>query len=493
MLRSRDTPASFASSAQGLISNNSINSMSPDRARIDAQHPTSPQQPHSPPHQHKAQPQSERHHPAPPASSISEDTASSALAFNTSASPTRQQSPLRKTFTYPDEPEIESPTRNLRRVISTANEQIGRSSMSFTGDRKVATGSRRPPVWARNLENASEGTVAPRNMISTDVTPIRDNAAESGRESTTPKSATAGNGRFGFFSSLTGAKAPLPATACNGDELMNLDIEKALFPAGSESNSFSPAAFKNLQMNAVGLIQKYQSAYQQKSTTLEELRAEKENEMELKEEALMRTQHLKIQLEEMARKAAEQEAIMHSLMEELAQEKKMLVDERQSRVVGPSSSGCSTMSEDLGAEYDQQKRMWRRSDGTAKSIMSDTDGESIEEASVFSRSRSPTIGTTMTDISPSETPSIHVKTPTMPVARLSKAQPQPQLNTFQKLFKMSPAPQTSSCSNCEGQEASVAWDTVHLLKDENKGLKERVGELEDAMEGALDAVLGVGM
>jgi cell division septum initiation protein DivIVA len=39
----------------------------------------------------------------------------------------------------------------------------------------------------------------------------------------------------------------------------------------------------------------------------------------------------------------------------------------------------------------------------------------------------------------------------------------------------------------------MAWDTVNLLKDENKGLKDRVEELETAVEGALDVVNGIGL
>jgi len=50
-----------------------------------------------------------------------------------------------------------------------------------------------------------------------------------------------------------------------------------------------------------------------------------------------------------------------------------------------------------------------------------------------------------------------------------------------------------SCRNCEGQDASAAWNTVSLLRDENKGLKRRVGELESAVEEVLDAVNGVSM
>ena len=41
------------------------------------------------------------------------------------------------------------------------------------------------------------------------------------------------------------------------------------------------------------------------------------------------------------------------------------------------------------------------------------------------------------------------------------------------------------CSNCRGKDASVAWDTVGLLRAENKGLKEQVGVLEGGVDGAL--------
>jgi len=44
----------------------------------------------------------------------------------------------------------------------------------------------------------------------------------------------------------------------------------------------------------------------------------------------------------------------------------------------------------------------------------------------------------------------------------------------------------NGCRNCEGKEASMAWDTVGLLRAENKGLKNQVGRLESAVEGALD-------
>jgi len=44
----------------------------------------------------------------------------------------------------------------------------------------------------------------------------------------------------------------------------------------------------------------------------------------------------------------------------------------------------------------------------------------------------------------------------------------------------------SGCSNCMGRDSNVAWDTVGLLKAENKGLKERVFCVEEVVEEALD-------
>lgn len=302
-----------------------------------------------------------------------------------------------------------------------------------------------------------------------------------------------------------------PVTVPHDEELMNLDIDSALFPGGSDGEAFSPAAYKNLQQTATGLLNRFQSAYQQRTIAYHELKSERGAEADEKEEAETRMQHLKLQLEDMARKAAEHEAVIQSLMDELTREKKLRTEERQAREKGASLSEGSSVSEDLNVEEDQRRRRkWRRSGGTNKSDVGfDTDEESVEEASVFSRSRSPTIATAMTDLSPVEPPVPQIKTPVIVAPRTPRLPPpapsqhrqQPQMNTFQKLFKGisgdaakdTDARGASSCRNCEGQDASIAWDTVNLLKDENKGLKERVGELEIAVEGALDAVNGIGL
>lgn len=282
---------------------------------------------------------------------------------------------------------------------------------------------------------------------------------------------------------------------------MNLDIESALFPGGypTDKSAFSPAAFKNLQMNATGLLNKFQIAYQQRTIDYQELRAERDAQDEEKGEVETRIHHLKMQLEDMAQKAAEREENMASLLQELALEKRARAEEQATREKCVVSSGTSTVSEDLGVDEDRQrsKGNWRKSTATAKSDLSlDTDEDSIDEASIFSRSRSPTLATTISETSPVSTPTPQQKPVMLEPPRPSRSST-PQLSTFQKLFKSYPPEMplepTSSCRNCQGQDTSVAWDTVNLLKDENKGLKTRVEELETAVESALDVVNGIGL
>ncbi|KFH44947.1 hypothetical protein ACRE_042460 [Hapsidospora chrysogenum ATCC 11550] len=420
-------------------------------------------------------------------------------------------SPLRRSVLYDDDrrggDEDDLPTPpSFRGVIDFANSRIGRTAMSFTGDRRY-----------HGRRSGADDLPQDRIARAPSETPTPKNAS----------SATGASSRFALFASSmfkgVASTTSSPVALPQDDDLMNLDIGSALFPTGSDGDAFSPAAFKNLQQTATGLLNRFQAAYQQRTIAYHELKSERAAQADEQEEVETRMHHLKLQLEDMARKAAEQEATMQSLMDELKREKKLRMEERQAREKGSSLPEGSSVSEDLGVEEDQRRRRkWRRrSGGTAKSDLGfDTDEESVEEASVFSRSRSPTIATTITDVSSVEPPVPQMKAPTTVASRTTMRLPPPpaaqnqrqqqqqqqqpppqpqqtQMNTFQKLFKgMSGEAESrgvSSCRNCEGQDASIAWDTVNLLKGENKGLKDRVGELETAVEGALDAINGVGL
>ncbi len=296
--------------------------------------------------------------------------------------------------------------------------------------------------------------------------------------------------------------SPTQAPARTDDELCDLDIEAALFPALSplDGDAFSPAAYKNLQANATGLLHRMQDAYRQRTVALREMQAEREAQKEEMEEMELRARNFKNQLERMATKAAEQEQAMQQLVAELQAERRARHEERVSKMVVLAEEG-SVATEDLCVDEDERKRHWRASNSTVKSDLSiDTDGDSAESESIFSRSRSPTA---MTCATSTETESVvdvpppgqllHPRAAGVAAKQPKSAQ---QLTAFQRLVKgISAAKEENGgggdgCRNCRGQDASVAWDTVSLLRDENIALKQRVAHLDVVIEGALDVVNG---
>lgn len=291
-----------------------------------------------------------------------------------------------------------------------------------------------------------------------------------------------------------------PAQSAYDDDLVTMDVEEALFPHGlpTDSDVFSPAAFKNLQQTSTGLLHRYQGAYQNRNAECRRLLADKVAAEDEKSESDMRTQHLKLQLEEMSRKAAETETFMRALMEELNREKKM----RRQAQAALQPGLVDVQQEDVSVEYDQQTKTWRRSIEAYKTDhSSDTDNDSLAESSVFSRARSPSVSkASSTDMSSFDLAQHRPAYPDLtPPAHLIRhaSTSSPSQNPFQRLLKNIAGEVevkvVEECAKCHGQEASMAWDTANLMKDENRGLKNRVAELESALEGALDIVNGVGL
>ncbi|RYP18381.1 hypothetical protein DL765_003993 [Monosporascus sp. GIB2] len=417
-----------------------------------------------------------------------------------------------------------SPTR-------THHTRQGSRDMPLTGD------GRSGRLQSQNTSGRFAGwfnstTAAPVDeKACTDTTPNSKRGVTSNDTTPTPKSAPPS--RFSFFTSMSAFANRKPSASPEelDEELCNLDIEAALYPANASSpadrDTFSPAAYKTLQTNATGLLLRMQAAYRERAATVRELLAEREAHREEMEETNLRLQLFKTQLEDMARKAAEHEEEMQRLVMELNAEKRARHEEQQQqqqrRSLLPSPA---VPSEDLGvddAEEEERRRRWRNSRGTVRSDLSlETDAESNSESvSVFSRSRSPTTTTSATieaaeggsaaaDLLPP--PPIAVAAaphqqekplPTPPASATATAAngtlaPPKQLSAFQKLVKgISGGDQAEnpdgSCRNCRGRGSSAAWDTVSHLRDENKGLKQRVAQLEVAVEGALDAVEGIGL
>lgn len=395
------------------------------------------------------------------------------------------------------------------------------NTMGFTGEGRKTRREQAESQGNTNLSQQTPQQAASEGCPSPETTPKRIvRSSTAGPSNTTSKNVPAAGAAPTRMSllSMFSRTAPAPITDQEHEELLRMNIEEALFPAGSQANNkdaFSPAAFKNLQTQATGLLTKLHAAYRQKAQALYELEKEREADRDEVEEAETRAQHLKFQLEDMAHKAAEQERRMKQLMEELTLERrsrgeleKSVFAKQRLSPGGLNSEAGSTISEDLGVDdAEMQKRKWRKSNGTDTSFETDDDSISFEGDSVFSRPRSPSASTTTTTrgIDTGSIVDMPMTTPSSVRGSMYSAQrasvqsiqsnrrSTQQMSTFQKLMKGISGDGTDGCRNCKGQDASIAWDTVGLLRDENKNLKQRVGELEDCLEGALDVVNGIGL
>lgn len=281
--------------------------------------------------------------------------------------------------------------------------------------------------------------------------------------------------RFSFFSSKAPLvkSTPLPDELC--DELLEMDVSAALFP-NEPANPFSPASFKNLQQQAEGLLSRLQTAYKERTIALRDMTAEKETIAEESEGAGTRARHLKMQLDGMTAKFAEQDEAMMNLVDELAQEKQARREDEEARkrtlrVVGDVTSPSSG------------HRGLSRSNTVSDSGFESEDDSSAD--SVFSRrtgARSPIMSMSSASTTSSSdvyrTHDFQVPASTAPIAH-------PRLPYSQHTTKGIPV---HSCTNCEGVRASEAWGIASMLKEENEGLKHRVGELEGALDGCLDVV-----
>ncbi|CAG8950550.1 hypothetical protein HYFRA_00002758 [Hymenoscyphus fraxineus] len=368
-----------------------------------------------------------------------------------------------------------------------------------------------------DIEIPSTDTMSTRSTSSEEVMPKpkrrQTTALELGKPPPPPKSEK--SGLFGFFSPKTAEKPKdLPADIMN-DEFLALDINAGLFPNGT-ADPFSPAAFNNLLMNAEGLLLKLQTAYKLRTLSLHEITAEKSALTEEIDEAGTRAQMLKCQLDEMAARVLEQDIAIAELSTELSREKAARKKEQESRAFLQTNARNSQQSipeiteEDLGisdaASPSSARAKWR---GSADlSAEGESDAESGGAESVFSRSLSPTF--TMNSVSTRETTSDMQQdslgkslppSPNPATARPKSANS--QKSAFQKLMSGISSSVieedkeyegvgmgVQGCSNCRGKDASVAWDTVGLLRAENKELKDQVGSMEDALDGALAVVNG---
>ncbi|KAL1974565.1 hypothetical protein VTN31DRAFT_4769 [Thermomyces dupontii] len=290
------------------------------------------------------------------------------------------------------------------------------------------------------------------------------------------------------------------------DELLNLDVASALFPTAA-SRECSAESFKLLQSNAENILRRLQAAYKQRTFALHEAMAEKAELQEELAESRSRIQNIKMQLDGMAQRVQEQEEANKALTEELRLERKRRQEVEAARS-GPQQPSDNV---DDSIASATPKRHEKRC--SASTITTDSGFESGDESyaeSVFSR-RPECPGSPVSSVSLAPAPSATEITLTPAIDSASARSPSPSQSSSKTATPPTPQPSqrlsaydrivrgltpftstfsggTSKCSNCHGVRPSEAWSVVGVLKDENKGLKERIGELESVIDDCLGLV-----
>jgi len=274
--------------------------------------------------------------------------------------------------------------------------------------------------------------------------------------------------RFSFFRKQ--ATTPILAPG-EIDSLSSLDIRDALFPGGP-ADEFSPAAFKNLQLNAEGTLRKFQFAHQEQQKQIRSLKSTNTAQTDDLEASQIRSEHLKLQLVEMAERAAEQERLITSLRNELASISHPYSEE--SFELQQSSVRKVPQNLDMSQTY-QTSRSRRKRVSDAPSA---TSSEPSDRFSIFSADQR-SLNNFVDSPGTSAAPSPVMKHASMHITTVSTPMHQHEHTAVSVI----PVPE---CQKCYGVRADEAWDVISMMKVESQALKERIEELEGANGQALD-------
>jgi hypothetical protein len=304
------------------------------------------------------------------------------------------------------------------------------------------------------------------------------------------------SGPFSFFGlKRQEPRLELPEPA--DDDLLNLDIAAALFPPTSNSLG-DQEAFDALRNNAENVIKRLQAAYKQRTFALHEALADKNKKQEELEETRTRVGNLKVQLDGMAEKVSQQEKAVQAMAEELEQERQLRQreDEARLRSIRLIRSSDDESISDLSADLQTPKRSMKRASNATYASDSgfDSGDESLAE-SVFSRREGLESPTSTVAPSPSISQitlpaSISTPSKEKELKPLPPSTPTPRQSTYDKVIKGIAGSwmNNSKCGICHGVPSSEAWSVLGILKEENKGLKERLGELEMVIDDCLSMV-----
>ncbi|KAJ5775401.1 uncharacterized protein N7511_000412 [Penicillium nucicola] len=335
---------------------------------------------------------------------------------------------------------------------------------------------------------ASEGAGMDTRPASTSMTHSRKNSAPV-------------TNRFNFFGlRRQEAKPVFPEPA--DDEFLNLDITAAL--SLPDSDTSDNEALDVLRDQADQVLRRMQEAYKQRTFAMHQALADKNEKQEELEETRARVDHLKIQLDGMAAKVLDQEKAMQAMADELEQERNLRKEESHSRSLtmravhedddvpsmalqtprrGGKRASHSTFTSDSGFESGDES--------VADSIFSQREGVESPNSTLAAPSPNMSQIALSTPTAPTPTPTIQKN-----LVAATGAPPPARSSAYDRVLKglastrlgSSFGGNSSNCTNCHGVPASEAWSVMGVLKDENRGLKTRLGELELVIDDCLGLV-----
>ncbi|KAF2143087.1 uncharacterized protein K452DRAFT_15459 [Aplosporella prunicola CBS 121167] len=264
------------------------------------------------------------------------------------------------------------------------------------------------------------------------------------------------------------------------DPLLTLNIEQTLFPRGSPE-IFDEATYNDLVANATQLLQQYQASYKVLYFAMTDARGEADAAKDETAEAQVRATNLKSQLDEKARQAARQEEDMRQLMDALNQEKLM----RRSRgnVVSKRKSNSSMASTSLHSDSGFESEGETAVDGTSirDSILSDAGAleNEIKELCEQHEKQQAAPETKTADAKPAIA---NKRRSVFETVMQKKQQQQQQTPPLKKSIIGGGAPKG-------GKNVQETHASQLAMWKENRDLRERVDQLERAVEESL-AVVG---
>lgn len=269
-----------------------------------------------------------------------------------------------------------------------------------------------------------------------------------------------------------------PSPAAN-DELANMNLMTSLFPNG-QPDELTPRVYNDLLVNATNLLQRLQSAYKDKVEYIATLQPEMDVQREEIEEADIRSRHLKLQLQDMGRRAQEQESAMQALASQLSQERfrNQEARERESRKASSrfASKPSPALSSNADETTDDDETTPRRFPYNKRLSGGSTDASDSGFESDLDRDN-----WAQDPLDPSH-------------QRTAMGSPGPLTPTKQRGVGFAGnqhAPLTSSSLRNSvkrlGSDGS-AWAVMERLRVENVALKAQVGDMQRELQGCIELI-----